>query len=205
VDEDLIQAAESGQPYAGAFMISLYGSRLLGYCRTIAPDLSDVDREFICERAAENACRKIDEYDPAKASLPAWLRGFVRYGVLNWRRSAGIRMPEPVDELGLPEPQPTAPPELSPDDPRLTRLAAAVHALPPGLQLLVALRYKENLPTREIAARLGLSDDAVRQRLSRLTRHLSSQLAEENGARPRRRDSSLRPHADATPEEDNHG
>ncbi|HET9970336.1 MAG TPA: sigma-70 family RNA polymerase sigma factor [Streptosporangiaceae bacterium] len=205
MDEDLIQAAEAGQPYAGAFMISLYGSRLLGYCRTIAPDLSDVDREFICERAAENACRKIDEYDPDKGSLPGWLRGFVKYGVLNWRRSAGIRVPEPVDELGLPEPQPAPPPELSPDDPRLARLAAAVRALPTPQQLLVALRYRENLPTREIAARLGLSDDAVRQRLSRLTRHLTSQLADENDARPPRRDLSRRPSTHATPEEDNHG
>jgi RNA polymerase sigma factor (sigma-70 family) len=183
VDEDLIQAAKIGQPYAGAFMISLYGDRLLGYCRTIAPDLSDVDRELICQGAVENACRKIDEYDPAKGSLPGWLRGFVRYGVLNWRRSAGIRIAEPVDELGLPS-QPTAPPELSPDDSRLTRLAVAVQALPSHHQLLVALRFKENLPTREIAARLGLSDDAVRQRLSRLTRRLTRQLADETDADP---------------------
>ena len=142
-----------------------------------------MDRELICEQAAENACRKIYEYDPAKGSLPAWLRGFVRYGVLNWRRSAGIRMAESIDELGLPS-QPTAPPELSPDDPRLTRLAAAVQALPSHHQLLVALRYMENLPTREIAARLGLSDDAVRQRLSRLTRRLTRQLADETDADP---------------------
>ncbi len=114
-------------------------------------------------------------------------------------------MPGPVDELGLPEPQPAAPPELSPDDPRLTSLAAAVQALPPHQQLLVALRYKENLPTREIADRLGLSGDAVRQRLSRLTRRLTSQLADENDARPPRRDLSRRPPTHATPEEDNHG
>jgi RNA polymerase sigma factor (sigma-70 family) len=180
VDEDLIRAAKEGQQHAGAFMISLYGPRLLGYCRAIAPDLSDVDREFICEQAVENACRKIDEFDPAKASLMGWLRGFVRYGVLNWRRAAGTRARDPVDELSLPAQQPPAWPELAPDDPRLAWLATAVQALPLHQQLLLALRFKENLPSREIADRLGLSDDAVRQRLSRLIRQLRSQLAGKN-------------------------
>lgn len=182
MDEDLIRAAQEGQPHAGAFLISLYGPRLLGYCRTIAPDLSEVDREYICEQAVENACRKIDEYDPAKASLKAWLRGFVRYGVLNWRRAAGARDRAPVDDLGLPAQPPPARPELAADDPRVARLASAVQALPLHHQLLLALRYTENLPTREIAGRLGLSDAAVRQRLSRLTRQLRNQLAGENDA-----------------------
>jgi RNA polymerase sigma-70 factor, ECF subfamily len=182
VDEDLIRATRENQPHAGAFMVSMYGPKLMGYCLTIAPDLSEVDREFICEQAVEKACRKIGEFDPAKGSLVAWLRGFVRYGVLNWRRAAGVRAREPVDELGLPAWQPPAQPELPPDDPRIARLAPAVQALPLDHQLLLALRYIEGLPTREIAARLGLSDDMVRQRLSRLTRQLRRQVASENDA-----------------------
>jgi RNA polymerase sigma factor (sigma-70 family) len=182
VDEDLIRAALENQPHAGAFMVSLYGPKLLGYCMTIAPDLSDVDREFICEQAVEKACRKIDEFDPAEGSLVAWLRGFVRYGVLNWRRAVGTRTREPVDELGLPAWQRPARPEVAPGDPRLTRLATAVQALPPHHQLLLALRYTENLPTQEIADRLEFSDDAVRQRLSRLCRQLRMRVAGENDA-----------------------
>lgn len=182
MDEDLIRAAQQNQPHAGAFMVSVYGPKLLGYCLTIAPDLSDVDREFICEHAVENACRKIDEFDPAKGSLVAWLRGFVRFGVLNWRRAAGVRAREPVDELGLPAWQPPARPEVDPDDPRFARLATAVQALPLHHQLLLALRYTEGLPTLEIADRLGLSDDVVRQRLSRLTRQLRRQMTADDDA-----------------------
>jgi len=204
VDEDLIRAARAGQPHAGAFMVSLYGSRLLGYCRTIAPDLSDVDHEFICEQAVEKACRKIDEFDPAKGSLPTWLRGFVRYGVLNWRRAMGVRVKEPVDELGLPF-QPPPWPELAPNDPRLVRLATAVRALPPRHQLLLALRFTENLPSREIADRLGLSDDVVRQRLSRLTGQIRRQIAGETDTATERRGLSHPPSTDARPEEDSHG
>lgn len=176
MDEELIQAAKAGQPHAGAFLVSLYGPRLLGYCRTIAPDLGDVDRELICEQAIEKACRKMDGYDETKGSLAAWLRGFVRYGVLTWRRGWARRDHEQSSELGPQAWQPSPQPELDPSDPRLARLAAAVRALPQDHQLLIALRFWENLPTFEIAARLQISDAAVRQRLSRLTRQLRAQL-----------------------------
>ena len=176
MDEELIQAAKAGQPHAGAFLVSLYGPRLLGYCRTIAPDLGDVDRELICEQAIEKACRKMDEYDETKGTLAAWLRGFVRYGVLSWRRSWARRDPEHSCEFGPQAWQSRPQPALDPSHPRLARLAAAVRALPQDHQLLIALRFWENLPTFEIAARLHISDAAVRQRLSRLARQLRAQV-----------------------------
>jgi RNA polymerase sigma factor (sigma-70 family) len=176
VDEELIQAAKAGQPHAGAFLVSLYGPRLLGYCRTIAPDLGDVDRELICEQAIEKACRKMDEYSETGSSLLAWLRGFVRYGVLSWRRDWACRDNEHVGELDPQAWEPRPQPELDPSDPRIARLAAAVKALPQHHQLLIALRFRENLPTLEIAARLHISDAAVRQRLSRLARQLRAQV-----------------------------
>lgn len=174
MDEELIQAAKAGHEYAGAFLISVYGERLLGYCRTIAPDLGDVDRELICEQAAEKACRKIDEYDETKGTLPGWLRGFVRFGVLNWRRdwAARFHVTGRTDENW----QPRQEPELNRSDPRIAALAAAVRAMPQQHQLLIALKYRENLPTHEIAARLRISEAAVRQRLSRLTRQLRTQV-----------------------------
>jgi RNA polymerase sigma-70 factor, ECF subfamily len=176
VDEELIQAAKAGQPHAGAFLVSLYGPRLLGYCRTIAPDLSDVDRELICEQAIEKACRKLDEYDEAKGSLAAWLRAFVRFGVLSWRRSWGLRDSDHSFELGPHARESDPLPELGPSDPRLVRLAVAVRALPKEHQLLIALRFWESLPTSEIAARLHISDAAVRQRLSRIVRQLRAEV-----------------------------
>jgi len=181
VDEELIQAAKAGHKYAGAFLISVYGERLLGYCRTIAPDLGDVDRELICEQAAEKACRKIDEYDESKGTLPGWLRGFVRFGVLNWRRDWAARV-DLTDEADHEDWQPRPEPERNRSDPRIAELAAAVRAMPHHHQLLIALKYRENLPTHEIAARLRISEAAVRQRLSRLTRQLRTQVEGRNDA-----------------------
>ena len=176
VDEDLIKAAKGGNERAGAFMISLYGPKLLGYCRTIAPDLGDVDRELICEQAVETACRKIDDYDSSKSPLHAWLRGFVRNGVRAWRRGPASQVSPLLVDPGagsLPPITSTGPVQ---GDPRIGPLAAAVRALPPHHQLLIALRFIEDLPTYEIASRLGISDAAVRQRLSRLTRQLRTQV-----------------------------
>ena len=114
VDEELIRAAKAGNAHAGAFMISLYGPKLLGYCRTIAPDLGDIDREHICEQAIETACRKIDDYDPGKGPLHAWLRGFVRNGVRAWRR---IR--RPGSALCASEPEAVSRPPAARADPDL--------------------------------------------------------------------------------------
>ena len=68
LDNDLIRAAQAGQDYASAFLVSRYGPRVLGYCRFIAPDLTDVDHERIVEIAIETAVRKIDRFDPDRES-----------------------------------------------------------------------------------------------------------------------------------------
>ena len=181
VDEELIRALKAGDEHADAFMISLYGPKLLGYCRTIASDLGDVDRELICEQAIETACRKIDDYDPGKGPLHAWLRGFVRNGVRAWRRSPAARVSPLAGEPEAASWPPPARADPDRDDPQTGRLIAAVRALPPHHQLLLALRFTEGLPAHEIASRLGISDEAVRQRLSRLTRQLRAQAGDQGG------------------------
>jgi RNA polymerase sigma factor (sigma-70 family) len=175
MDDDLLRAARDGDDRAGAFLVSLYAPRLLGYARTIASDLNDADREMVCERAVELACRKIGDFDATKGSFAGWLRGFVRFGVLNWRRSSIATVDSPIESLDPPDSTPATP--LPEPDVRAAQLAQAVRELPRQDQLLVALRYREQLPTSEIASRLGLSDDSVRQRLTRLRRRLAKRVS----------------------------
>lgn len=167
----LIQAAKASEPGAGAFLVSRYGQQLIGYCRALTPDMSDVDREMICEQAVELAVRKIEDFDEQR-SFSNWLRGFVFHTVRNWRRAHGLRHPDSADELSLNEdaPPPAAPSAL-PDD-----VAAAISALPEVDQLYLYLKHFEHLPSKEIAARLNKSDDAVRKRLSRIHASLRAQL-----------------------------
>ena len=56
---------------------------------------------------------------------------------------------------------------------------AAIGALPPELRGVVHLFYFEGMPTREIAALLGLSDSAVRSRLHRARKQMKEILGGE--------------------------
>lgn len=173
-EQALIAAALEGSPHAGTFLVSVYGPQLLGYCRSLTPDLSDVDREMICEQAVELAVRKIDAFDRELGTFPGWLRGFVRNTVKNWRRGAGQRHPDPVEDLPLECLPPPAPVAINKVTDALRR---AVRELPEQDQLYVNLRYQQGLPTKQIAQLLGKTDNAVRQRLSRLQRLLKDQLS----------------------------
>ncbi|HEV2451962.1 MAG TPA: sigma factor, partial [Streptosporangiaceae bacterium] len=68
------------------------------YARLVAPQLSDADKDEVCERAVEHAVERIDSYDATRASFETWLRGFVRREIYEWsRRTTFIVMT--IDEL----------------------------------------------------------------------------------------------------------
>jgi RNA polymerase sigma factor (sigma-70 family) len=168
-DDNLIQAAREGKEHAGPFLVSLYAPMLLGYTRGIAADLGDSACEQICEWAVERAVRKIDLYDPCKGDFAAWARSMVRYATLDYRRDTA-RL-DTIDDLNLPEPAPEPtrdiPAEVS------AALVEAVGRLSEPDQAILALREIEQLPSQTVAALLGISDAAVRQRHSRARQRLA--------------------------------
>lgn len=168
--DNLIADARAGKPHAAPFLISLYGPALAGYLRAIASDLSDTDRELIAERAIEAAVRKIDRYDSAQAPFAAWLRGFIRYEVLNWRRSTSR-----LDSLeGVDMPSPDPPGQTDPPSEMMAAVTDAFRTLRPADQVIIALRDIERLPSKEAAARLGITDAACRQRYTRARQRLAA-------------------------------
>lgn len=173
-DEDLIAAARAGQEHAGPFLVSSYGPKLNGFCRTIARDLSDVDREHVVETAIETAVRRIDRFDPERGTFEAWLRAFVRHSAQDWRRSSlrtssldaanegGIALGDTLAAVaGL------APDNAGTTD-RPTPLVEAVRDALPKLtvpdQVIIALRDFENRSVDEVAEILEIRRDACRQR-----------------------------------------
>ncbi|HTF89232.1 MAG TPA: sigma-70 family RNA polymerase sigma factor [Planctomycetota bacterium] len=62
-------------------------------------------------------------------------------------------------------------------------LSAALLELDEPLRRALVLRYFDALPTREVASRLGISDDNARQRISRALAKLRSRLDRERGSR----------------------
>jgi RNA polymerase sigma-70 factor (subfamily 1) len=60
---------------------------------------------------------------------------------------------------------------------RLAALQKAIGALPPDVQEIVRWRYVDNLPTKEIAARTGKSDGAIRVLLTRTIQKLQELMS----------------------------
>ncbi len=184
--DDLIADARAGKPHAAPFLISLYGPALAGYLRAIASDLSDTDRELIAERAIEAAVRKIDHYDPTQAPFAAWLRGFVRHEVLNWRRSTS-RL-DSLERVDMPSPDP--PGQTDPPSEVMAAVTDAFRTLRSADQVIIALRDIEQLPSKEAAARLGITDAACRQRYARARQRLEAVAARDQRLRTYAREAS---------------
>lgn len=166
--DDLISRLENGDENAGPFLVSLVAPSLHGYARAIAGDLSDTDRERICELALERAVRRIDRFDPTKGSFLRWLRTFVRHEAGNWRRSNHA-----LNELDENAVASDVEPEQLPEwRNAVAAIQHAVQGLSPTDQLIIDLRDREALSYADIASRVGATEDACRQRHLRALRRL---------------------------------
>src|SRR5262245_48023156 len=72
----------------------------------------------------------------------------------------------------------TSPSQAAAREERHGQLYVAIQALPPDVQEILRWRYVEDLPTKEIAARIGKTDVAVRVLLSRTVQKLQELMAE---------------------------
>jgi RNA polymerase sigma factor (sigma-70 family) len=161
-DDHLVRQILAGDELAAAMLVSLYGARLAGYSRAIAGDLSDADREVICETAVEKAVRKMDRFDNSKGTLFGWLRAFVRTEIAGWRRSMQHLEPLSGDEE---ERQKDKQETLSATTLDAARtLLEVMRRLRDTDQMILSLRDLEDLSYKEIALRLGVSEEACRQR-----------------------------------------
>jgi RNA polymerase sigma factor (sigma-70 family) len=184
-DDDLIQAAREGRDYAGPFLVSMFGPRVLGYCKSIASDLSDTDCERIVELAIEKAVRKIDTFDPHRGKFEAWLRTFVLHATQDWRRgNQRLLSLDAVNGTGhslaetiMANPLVSDPPN---GDSRYAPASQALHELLPQLnlpdQVILGLRNIEGRSVEEVATLLDISPAACRQRHHRAKMRLKQLL-----------------------------
>ena len=172
-ENELVRQLREGDDKAAAFLVSLLGSKLVGYARDIAGDLSDTDRLLICDIAVETAIRRIDRYDSERGSLEHWMRAFVRHAAMDWRRShyrlEELRDDDRFNDEGADEPDPLR-------ERASLRVAEAVRTLSDTDRLIIGLRDQEGLSYAEIAARLVVEESACRQRHLRAVRRLAHQL-----------------------------
>ena len=145
-----------------------YGSRLLRLCAMNLQDASlaqdAVQDTFL--KAFRQFHRFRGDADPL-----TWLAAIAINVCRDYRRTAWFRhVDRHVEADALPRAADFAVPDNT--------VIRAVTALPPRYREVILLRYYQDMKQKEVAAALGLSDRAVRQRLHKANNMLREQLKE---------------------------
>jgi RNA polymerase sigma-70 factor (ECF subfamily) len=114
---------------------------------------------------------RLHTYDPARGSVRTWVLVMARNAIVDHvrRRRPMVPVEEVQDVLCASGPDPDDAIGLARD---LLDLRRALAELPADARELLVLRYGDGLSHREIGGVLGLSEDACKQRCSRLIREL---------------------------------
>ena len=157
-------AAQAGD--AGA-MRSLYRELHPEVARFVGRRIrGSADAEDLVSRVFFTLVERLADFDPRRGSLRAWVLRIARNAVIDHVRARRPHLD--VDALG----------ELLARE-RLGDLAARLAGLAPEVREMLALRHADGLRHREIAELLGLSEVAVKQRMSRALRALRAELNPE--------------------------
>ena len=160
LDEDTAMArAASLDPKAFAAIYQLHRAPVYRYLRSRTG--SDDEAGEICAVTFERALAAIDRFRPSGGGMLAWLLRIARNAHIDTTRRllrVAVRRPGAEgDEAADPGP--------GPEDQAILR--SLIRALPEGQRDALQLRFSAGLTAREIAAVLGLSEEAAQKRLER--------------------------------------
>lgn len=134
-----------------------YSGKVMGYIRARVRNTADA--EDLLSEVFEKIMRKIDGFDPEKASLSTWIFTITRNTVIDhFRRS------RPGEELDENLSDDTELDEGLLNGETLSELAAALRRLPEQMRDIIVLRYYDGKPLTEIAQMMNLSYGAVKLR-----------------------------------------
>lgn len=150
-----------------------YREKVLSYARHYLGNLQDA------EDAASQVFLKIQEkwhtYDPARSAVSTWIYAITRNEVRDVLRRRS-REPGAAEDFGHVPARELTPEEALSAKARLEDLEAALEKLPERERDIVILRFYSGLPSREVAARMGLSDGNVRYLQTQALRKLRAML-----------------------------
>jgi len=160
-----------------------HGSSLEAYLRGAFPavrDAEDVVQESLLRLWKFRAAQPIRS---AKAFLFKVARNIALDSVRHTRRSPILAVPDlaalPVLEEEMDVPDAACRSE------EIALLADALEALPPRCREIIILRKFQNLPQKDVAARLGISELTVQEQVYRGVRRLEKILTKRGVIRPR--------------------
>lgn len=174
-DDELLAGLRRQDPAALTALIDAYLPPVYALCvRILAGAGSPQDAEECASDAFHAAWRQVGHYDPSRAPLRTWLLMLAKYVALE-RRRQNVRRAEVEGPAQIPVGQSATEPlpqeQLASGEER-ARLQTALQSLPTLDRVVVYRRYFLGESTRTLAESLGLSPQAVDNRLWRSRRQL---------------------------------
>lgn len=174
-DAALIAAVLAGEERAFTQLMRRHKEELYRFVRGYSGDPNEaldlVQESFV---AAWRALKRFD----AKRPFSIWLKGIAINKCRDWRRRRAVRhffyRAEDIDKPGIEIAEPPA--ACDERDAELTRLDAAIAALPDSLKAPLLLSLTGETSHREIGEALGITAKAVEVRIYRAKRLLTEGL-----------------------------
>ena len=165
-DEQVVVQVMEGQTALYEILMRRHNERLYRAARAILRD--DREAEDVMQQAYVNAYFHLRQFD-RRAAFSTWLTRICVNEALARAKKRGRY--EPMDDSALTEMR-MATPEPDPERQAIARelsglMESAIDALPDGSREVFVLREVQGLDTAETAQSLGISEDAVKTRLSR--------------------------------------
>ncbi len=179
----LFRRAKVGSREAFEVLIEGLRARLLSWIdsRIQARLRRDLDPEDVLQETFLKAFRSLSSIEwQGEAAFLAWLRGIAENHIRSEARKH-LRV-EKVDlEPELPASMPSPSKGLQRTE-RFDRLKGALDSLPPDYREAIVLARIRGLPVRQIAERLGRTEGATMQLLSRALKRLREALEPDTGS-----------------------
>jgi RNA polymerase sigma-70 factor (ECF subfamily) len=136
-------------------------------CRLESPE----DAEDLTSQVFHRFLERLRDYEPARGSVASWVLAIARNALIDHYRAS--RETVPVEELA----EVLAGTAFDPLDGMIRDeearvVQALLRELPAETREMFSLRFGQGMRYRDIAACMGLSEDAVKQRFSRALRDL---------------------------------
>lgn len=198
--DDLATRIRAGDADALARFLEEHRLRLLAFIqRNMADALRrKVEPEDILQETSAEAVRSLGRFELGDRDPFSWLCQVAERRIIDahrhhfaaQKRDAGREVSlggpgggddEPAGLIHLLVASMTTPSQAFSRNAREARLQEALAELPEEQREVLRLRYVENLPSKEIAARIGKTDAAVRVMLTRTLKRLQTLLAEPQG------------------------
>jgi len=175
---ELLKASLAGNAQAFGAVIDTYASLVCAI--TYSATGSVTESEELAQEAFLRAWKSLGQLKDLAKFRP-WLCRIARNAAQNWFRSQKrdvVGRAAPLDAAAGRASDQSGPVEAAMNREQQAVVSQALAQIPENLREPLILFYREQQSTREVAAQLGLSENAARQRISRARSMLRIQVAE---------------------------